>query len=250
MPPTSSQSDTPDGQRRFATTSWSLVLQATGKDEQSANSDALAQLCEAYWYPLYAYVRRLGNDKSEAEDLTQAFFAELLERRILDAADQQRGRFRSFLLAAVSNFVSNQWRSQQTQKRGSGQTILSLDFSDADRRFQAEPSSDLTADKVFERQWAMQLLALAMNGLRLQYLETGKEDQFQAIKPFLSPSHDVPYAQIAQQLGMQVGAIKVAIHRLRQRYGQQLRLQIAKTVEKTEEVDDELKRLFQALSQN
>lgn len=232
--------------RRFATTSWSLVNQANA-DDSSVKNQALENLCRAYWYPLYAYLRRSGNDANRAADLTQAFFVELLEKQVLQSADHNRGRFRSFLMAALNHFVSNEYRKEKALKRGGDKTIFSLDFEDADQRFQHGIAAESSPDRLFLKQWALRILELAAEALGRQYAEAGKQQQFDLLRQYLSPGCEIPYGDVAQELNMQEGAIKVAVHRLRQRFGQELRLQIAQTVEDPAEVDDELNHLFEAL---
>ena len=233
------------GNNHFATTSWSMVVDATGDSDDK--HQALSQLCENYWYPLYAYARRRGHNNTESEDLTQAFFAELLDKNKLAAANQNRGRFRSFLLATMDNFLKNDWRSKQALKRGGGRQVISLDFDDAERRYQNEPSQASTAESVFERNWAITLLNQVFNSVRQQYSENDKQELFELLKGNITGDSNLPYDEIAEQLNMKTGAVKVAVHRLRERYGQQLRLQIARTVESPEQVDEELRELFRAL---
>lgn len=236
-------------ERRFATTSWSLVLQARG-DESGDQHAALEHLCESYWYPLYAYLRRCGNDTERAADLTQAFFTELLEKQVLEAADHRRGRFRSFLLAALNHFVSNQIRIDNALKRGGGKSLVSLQPEMAERRYQGEPAIQDSPDRHYLRQWAIQILELAADSLKRQYIETGKDRLFQSLCQYLTPGGEVPYREVAAELGLQEGAVKVAVHRLRQRYGQEIRLQIAQTVDDPADVEDELQQLFDALAAN
>ena len=232
--------------QRFATTSWSMVIEAgQNSTEQQA---ALSQLCEIYWYPLYAYARRRGHSVEESEDLTQAFFAELLEKDRLALADQTRGRFRTFLLAALDNFLKNDWRGKQTQKRGGDFKQVSLDFNDAESRYQREPEQTSTAEKLFERNWAITVLNQVLDAVRQQYVESGKGQLFESLKGNITGDSSLPYAETSEQLNMKPGAVKVAVHRMRERYGQQLRLQIARTVESPEQVDEELRELFKALS--
>jgi RNA polymerase sigma-70 factor (ECF subfamily) len=223
------------------------VLRATDRESEDTES-ALAVLCEAYWYPLYAFVRRRGHDAAQAEDLTQSFFAFLLDHKTLAMADQSRGRFRSFLLTSLDNFLKNQWRSQQAIKRGGGTNILSLDFETAEKRYQYEPFHEMTPERVYQRNWALAVLAKVLDNVRQQYFDSGKEHLFEAINGYITGGTNLPYGEIAAQLNMKEGAIKVAVHRLRERYGQQLRLQIAKTVESPADVDDELRSLLEAIA--
>jgi len=224
-----------------------MVLKATDPENPSAAHEALSSLCESYWYPLYSYARRKGNSPDNSADLTQAFFAFLLEKERIQSADQQRGRFRTFLLTSFNNFVTNQWRDRNTQKRGGDQTILSIDFDSADQRYLNQPVHGMTPEKIFERDWAMTVLERTMDHVRIQYEESGRSDLFAEIKGALGGTLE-PYHDIAQKLNMKEGAIKVAVHRLRQRYGEQLRLQIAHTIDDPSRVDEELKSLFAALN--
>ena len=223
-----------------------MVVQAA-KPESPETSFALAELCEAYWYPLYSFVRRKGYSREEAEDLTQAFFSELLDKKQLSVADQQRGRFRTFLLAALDNFVNKQWRAKNTLKRGGGSSIISFDFQLADEQYANEPFHEWTPQKIFERNWALAVLAKTLDGVRDQYVESDKEEFFEEIKIYLGDANNVTYKSMAEKLDTTEGAIKVAVHRLRERYGEQLRIQIARTVEHTADVKQELQSLMQVL---
>lgn len=236
------------GPRKFATTSWSLVAQAAGKRELPGVAAALQDLCQSYWYPLYHYVRRQGYDPTSAEDLTQGFFTRLLDGELLGKADSNRGRFRSFLLVALQNYLSNEKRHQAAQKRGGGRPAISLDLNDAEFRYSLEPAHNRTPQLDFEAQWALSVLQLAMSAVRAQYVEQGKERIFDALQPLLSGETEITLGEISGTLGMSVGAIKVALHRMRERYGQQIRLQVARTVPDPSEVDDELRSLFQIFS--
>jgi RNA polymerase sigma-70 factor (ECF subfamily) len=243
----SSTNDDSTNQRNvFATTSWSVVLNA-GDSSSSAANLAIATLCETYWLPLYTFARRKGQSRSAAEDLTQAFFAEFLQKEGYRSADQSRGRFRTFLLSCFDNFIKNQWRADQAKKRGGGKPVFSFDFDSAESSYANAPVDSMTAERVFERSWALAAMEEALKNLRLQYQQAGNEKLFAAIERYLTGGTDLPYADVGQQLGIREGAVKVAVHRLRQRYGQQLRLQIAATVKNSEEVEDELRSLFDAL---
>jgi RNA polymerase sigma-70 factor (ECF subfamily) len=234
-----------DQHRPFATTRWSLV--AAAGDKSSADSrQALASLCETYWYSLYAYVRRKGHQPAEAQDLTQAFFTELLEKDKLQLADQQRGRFRSFLLASLNNFIANQWRDANTLKRGGGATHLSFDVEAGEERYRLEPSHELTAEKIFERRWAMTLLDKTVHRLEQEYADSDKRALFEQLKGHLGQGTTSPYREIAERLGMHETAVKVAAHRMRKRCGQILREEISHTVA-ADEVDRELQQLFAAV---
>ncbi len=246
MTTTGTPSSSFNRRRVFATTSWTRIVSAT--DENSSETEsALAELCEIYWFPLYAFVRRKDHSKEEAEDITQAFFVQLLENRRLAMADVSRGKFRTFLLSSLTNFMANWHRDQSAEKRGGGKIPFSIDFAFADQRFGEQPSEEITAEKAFERTWAMELLASAMAAVCDQYESTDKSELFAALQPFLAGGADRSMKELAEQLEMTEGSAKVALHRLRQRYGDQLRLQIARTLHDPKEVDDELRSLFQAL---
>lgn len=243
----------PQAHRRFATTRWSLVLAAgarwgRGEPETQSARDALADLCAAYWYPLYAFVRRRGFRPDEAADLTQSFFASLLERGSLSDADRSRGRFRNFLLGALDHFLANEWRREQAQKRGGGRDALPLDFEAGEQRFLREPADELTPERAFERRWALTLLDQVLNRLRGEYVRAGKPELFDHLHDcLLGDASAVSHETIGQRLGMSAGAVKVAAHRLRRRCRDLLRAEIAQTVSSPEEVEDELRQLFQAV---
>jgi RNA polymerase sigma factor (sigma-70 family) len=217
--------------------------------EKSGQSEAaLADLCSAYWYPVYAFIRRRRHSAEDARDLTQEFFATLLEKGYLADADQERGRFRSFLLTAVSRFVAKEREKAAAQKRGGGRQLLSLDFADGESRYQREPSHDWTPERIFERRWALTLLDRTLLALRMEHETTGKLPLFDALKVFLTGETGAPpLRQVADQLGMTEGAIKVAVHRLRQKYREALRSEIAQTIATEEDVDTELSVLRAAL---
>lgn len=232
--------------RPFATTHWSVVL-AAGQGGASNAQRALTSLCEIYWYPLYAFVRRKGHSPAEAQDLTQAFFAELLEKDRLRRADRQRGKFRSFLLASLKHFLTNQWRDAQTQKRGGDRAHFSLDFSAAESRYAHEPAHEMTPERIYERRWALTLLDNSLTALRTEYEREGKLELFEDLKDHLIGLAEAPYQAIAEKRGMSEGAVKVAAFRLRKRCRERLRTEIAETVTGPEEVDDEIRSLFTAL---
>jgi len=231
----------------FATTHWSVVLAAGGADSPQARS-SLEKLCQTYWQPLYAYVRRRGHSEADAQDLTQAFFEWLLERQWLGRADQQRGRFRSFLLTSMNGFLANEWDKARAQKRGGGRTV-SLPFNPADTHCGWEPADTFTPEQSFEWRWALTLLDQVMNRLSAEYARQGKTELFEQLKPCLLGERTAqPYAILASQLGMTEGSVKVAVHRLRQSYRQLLREEIAHTVTKPEEIDEEMRHLFAVLA--
>lgn len=230
---------------RFATTRWSLI-RAAGHDDGFAARRALSELCELYWFPIYSFVRRRGNDHDRALDLTQGFFARLLERDGLASADPAKGRFRSYLLAACQHFLANQHDFASARKRGGGEPLLSLNLDNADSRYGLEPADGQTAEQEFERRWALTLLEQTLAGLRAEYVEAGKEALFEPLKGTLTGESE-SHANIASELGLSEGAVKVAAHRLRQRYRERLRAAIAETVDSPDEIDDEIRALFAAL---
>lgn len=228
----------------FESTHWSLVLQA-GHLSSPDGQQALATLCLRYWYPLYAYVRRRGHPVQEAEDLTQEFFARLLERGTIAAADPQRGRFRTFLLACLRNFLANEAERSRTRKRGGGTVPISLDFSAGKLRYGLEPTEHLSPERLFEMQWATTLLDYVMTRLRDEYVAGGKGEQFTKLQGFLAGGPtDSSYETVARELAMSPGAVTVAAHRLRRRFAELLREEIAHTVSDPEEVEDEIRSLF------
>jgi RNA polymerase sigma-70 factor (ECF subfamily) len=232
----------------FATTRWSLVAAARDRAAPPARQ-ALAELCRAYWYPVYAYVRRSGRGHAEAEDLTQEFFTRLLEKDALAAVDPARGRFRSFLLAACRHFLANQDARARARKRGGGRRPLPLDLAGAHDRYRREPAHADTPEKLFERRWALALLDEVLGGLRREYEAAGKGPLFALLKEHLTGDDPgLPHGEAARQLGTTEGAVKVAAHRLRRRYRELLRQEIAQTLADPAEVDDEIRSLFAALA--
>ena len=232
----------------FVTTHWSLVVSA-GRNDTPHARDALEKLCRSYWFPIYAFVRRQGHNPHDAQDLTQEFFARLLEKKQLAGADPARGRFRSFLLASLKHFLANEWDKAKAQKRGGGQALIPIDVAAAETTCGIEPADHLTADKIFERRWALTLLEQVLGRLRAEYVCDDREKLFEQLKPTLTEaSRTVAYAEIATRLGTTEGAVKVAVHRLRQRYREVLRAEIADTVASPGEVDDEIRNLFAALA--
>lgn len=230
----------------FATTRWSLVRVSGGND--SGAREALAGLCRTYWYPLYAYLRRRGHQPAEAQDQTQAFFAHLLEGKRLHAADPERGRFRSFLLKSLQNFLSTERRRERAEKRGGGRVVLPLNFSQGEERYLREPADTDTPERLFERRWALTLLETTLARLRDEYIQSGKAELFAALQPHLHGDADrLPLVELATPLGMSADAVKVAAHRLRRRYRDLLRQEIADTVDSPVDVDDELRRLMDSL---
>ncbi len=241
-----SQLDAPRN-AEFATTHWSLV-QSAGRNSSPDSKRALTLLCETYWYPLYAYARRRVSDIDQAQDLTQGFFAELLEKNYVGTAAPDRGRFRSFLITAFKHFLSRHWERARSQKRGGGRAILSLDFESADSSLRIDPGGGLTPEQYYDRQWALALLARIMGRLEDEFQQSGKGELFAALKGFLiGDNPDVSYEQVAERLEMSQVAVRQAVSRLRKRYGRVLHEEISQTVCGPEEVQDEIRNLFAVL---
>jgi RNA polymerase sigma-70 factor (ECF subfamily) len=235
------------GASEFATTRWSLVLGTAARDAAESRS-ALETLCRAYWYPIYAYIRRRVGDIHEGQDLTQSFFERLLEKGTIATADPQRGRFRAFLLTACQRFLINEWEKARAAKRGGGRSAVSLDFDLGESRYAVEAVDSLTPERLYEQQWAVTLLGRVLDELRAEYAAKRKETQFERLKEFLSgASRDREYASAAAVLGMTEAAVRVAAHRMRGRYRELLRAEIAQTLENPEDVDDEIRSLFSLL---
>jgi RNA polymerase sigma factor (sigma-70 family) len=233
--------------QRFATTRWSIVVQA-GRQSSPDCQHAMATLCEAYWYPIYAFVRRHGHSVPDAQDLTQEFFARLLERNDLSTADQGRGRFRSFLLAAVKHFLCNERDRARAKKRGGGRGTLSLDFGAGEERLGREPINMDTPEKLFERRWALTMLENVLSRLRAEYDVQGRQTLFAALKGALAGEKSPRgYGALANELKMTEGAVKVAVHRLRRRYRELLHDEVAQTVTDRAKIDHEIRELFAAL---
>lgn len=232
----------------FVTTQWSAVLAAGRSDTTHARS-ALEQLCRHYWHPLYAYVRRAGYSREEAEDLTQEFYARLLAQNTVAKADPERGRFRSFLLASLKNFLANEWEKARAQKRGGGVQHFPLEFDTAETRIIEPVAPGDTPDCAFDRQWALALLDVVLGKLRREYTDAGRDELFLGLKDTLAGGRaEIPYRDLGAQLSLSEGAVKVAAHRLRQRYRGLLREEIANTVAGPVEAEEELRHLFSALS--
>jgi DNA-directed RNA polymerase specialized sigma24 family protein len=231
----------------FATTLWSVVA-AAGDASAAATQPALEQLCRSYWYPLYAHVRRRGYSREDAEDLTQAFFARLLTHGSLSMADSSRGRFRCFLLAGLNHFLANEWNKARAEKRGGDRSHLSFDAATAEQLYDREDSRELNPEELYERSWALQFLDHVRARLRDMYAGEGKADRYEALERFLPGEEDPPgYAQAAAQLGVPEGTLKAEVHRLKRRYGELLRKELAHTVASPGEIDDELRHLIQVL---
>lgn len=233
------------GAREFHTTRWSLVLAAQKDSDSTGARRALAELCRDYWYPLYAFARRRGHSPHDAQDLTQAFFADLLERNPT-SADPARGRFRSYLLGALKHFLANEWHRAHAQKRGGGRRIIEWDALDPEKRYALEPHAEGNPDALYDRRWALDLLDRAIGRLRAEFDSKGDGATFDALKATLTGA-EPPREDLARQLGMSEGALKVAIHRLRQRYRELLRAEIADTVDSPADVDGEMRHLVAVL---
>jgi RNA polymerase sigma-70 factor (ECF subfamily) len=240
----------PGGRGRFATTRWSLVLAAGADAPGTGGREALTTLCETYWYPLYAFLRARGHRTEDAEDLTQAFFARVLEKNAIGRADPARGRFRSFLLSSLTHFAANEHDRDVAKKRGGGAPALSLEFERAEGRFQLEPVTDDTPEKIFDRRWALTLLDRVLSRLQTEGGRGGGgETQFAVLKNYLTGEEpQLRYADTARELGMSEGAVKVAVHRLRRRFRDLVRDEISHTVSLPEEIEDELRHLWAAIA--
>ena len=236
------------GRGKFATTRWTMVNAAADSAEVPARV-ALEQLCEVYWPPLYSYLRRRGHDREEAEDLTQGFFTRLLEGDAIRAADPARGRFRGFLLTALKRYVINEHERATAARRGGNRLRFALDFDEAERTYASGAGTDDTPDRVFDRKWASLCLDRALASVRAEYEAAGKGRTASVLMPYLTESGELPpYRAAAQQLQISEGAVKVAVHRLRQRFGVVLRQQVADTVLSPEDTDDEMRELMRAVA--
>ncbi|HMO64593.1 MAG TPA: sigma-70 family RNA polymerase sigma factor [Verrucomicrobiota bacterium] len=233
----------------FRTTHWSVVL-AAGRPDSPQAAAALEQLCRAYWYPLYAYARRRGQDEEDARDLTQSFFCDLLQREGLREVTRDRGRFRSFLLAGMKNHLANAWDHARRQKRGGGATVLSLDAEAPEERYRLEPVDDATPERLFERRWAHAVVEQVVRRLAAEQDDDARRERFAVLRPFLlRQPQETGYEAAAQRLGLSVPAVTSAIHRLRLRFRELFRAEIAHTVADPAEVDEEIRHLVQVLSQ-
>jgi RNA polymerase sigma factor (sigma-70 family) len=230
----------------FATTHWTVVL-AAGKRHTPQSDRALEELCRTYWFPLYAYVRRRGHNKEDAEDSVQEFFARFLAKNYLAGLSAERGRFRAFLLASLKHFLINEWKKSQRLKRGGGEKILSLDWQTADTKFQVAATNEPSPDKVFDREWALALLAKVIERLQTECEADGKTKLFEQLKIFLTVGKGAwSHADAAKNLGMDETAVRVAVHRLRKRYRILLREEISQTLTDATDVDEEMRALFGA----
>jgi RNA polymerase sigma factor (sigma-70 family) len=240
--------DAPTPRGVFASTHWSVVL-AAGQEESPSAAAALEKLCRTYWQPLYVYARRRGYSLEEAQDLTQSFFARFLEKKSFSLADPSRGRFRTFLLKALQHFLTDDWKRDHRLKRGGGQVEVPWDMHLADDQDAAALAETMTPERVYEERWAMTLLEQVLGSMREDYSKAGKSRLFEALRDFLWGLEDsASYAQIAERLEMTEGAIRVAVHRLREHYRERLRAEVAHTVSHPNEVDDELRYLIQLIS--
>ena len=233
----------------FPVTRWTVVLAASGTPSPESAA-ALERLCASYWYPLYAFVRRSGYSPSDAEDLTQEFFARLLAHNWIAHADRHKGRFRSFLLMAMKRFLAKEWAKVKTLKRGGQMRFVPLQFETAETRYCQEPADTRTPEQLFEKHWAMALLTTVLKRLREEYAKDGKGEKFDMLEPSLIGRRETqPYAALAARLAMSEGAVKMAVCRLRERYRECLREEIGKTVASPDEVDEEVRYLFRVLAQ-
>jgi RNA polymerase sigma factor (sigma-70 family) len=238
-----------DVPRVFPNTRWSVVLAAT-QGQSPESTAALEAICRAYWYPLYAYVRRCGQSPHDAQDLTQEFFCRLLEKRWLDSADPEKGRLRTFLVVALKHFMSNEWRRASAQRRGGAQAHAQFDTSFAETQYAADTSS-LAPEETFDRQWALTLLDMTMGRLREEFAAASKPGDFEALKNcLLAGRGTIDYAAVAAKLGLNEGAARVAVHRLRKRFREIYREEISRTLADGADVDGELRHLAAALARN
>jgi RNA polymerase sigma factor (sigma-70 family) len=236
--------DEKPGGGAFNTTHWSVVL-AAGQNASAQSTAALDKLCRTYWYPLYLYARRLGNSPEDAQDLTQDFFSRLLAKHYLAKANPDRGKFRTFLLGSLKNFIVNEWKRAGRLKRGGGLEILSIDATLAEDRYLAEPADVSDLDAAFDQRWAIALIEQALTALRREYSAAGKTELFDQLKGLVwGERNSASYAEIAASLQLTEGNVKVAVHRLRQRFRETLRMEVAQTVARPDEIDSELRHLI------
>ncbi|MCI0539235.1 MAG: ECF-type sigma factor [Verrucomicrobiales bacterium] len=249
MLPSSSDREPSEPARNFRTTHWSVVLLA-GQADLAQSAQALEILCRTYWYPVYSFIRHKGYDVHETHDLTQAFFARLIEKNYVEAADSEKGKFRTFLLTAVTRFLANEQDRAHALKRGGGDTALSLDEEDAEGRFLHEPIHGQAPDKLYDQAWARQVLSVVLDRLRAEFDRAGRTNRFEELKTFLVDDKGaLSYAEAAARLGLTPSAVKTGIHRLRQRYAQLIREEIAQTVDDPAQVETEIQYLIDALTE-
>ncbi|MCI0626377.1 MAG: sigma-70 family RNA polymerase sigma factor [Acidobacteria bacterium] len=245
--PDSEEAAASAGAASFATTHWSVVLQA-GERDSPQSAEALEQLCRIYWYPLYAYVRRRGSKPEDAEDLIQGFFARVLEHRYFALADPDRGRFRTFLLCSLKNFLANEHERAASLKRGGGVLPLSLSGLDLEGRYVVEPRDPETPESLFERRWALTVVEQALARLRQEYAGSGRADLYDRLKPYVwGEKNAASYAEIGSAVGLSEEAVKKAVQRLRRRFAEALRLEITQTVSTPAELEEELRHLLHLL---
>lgn len=248
VPDYQQESSRPQGAQYFATTHWSVVVAAKGTDSPAVR-EALEKLCRTYWYPIYAYLRRRGCGEHDAQDLTQGFFAQLLQRRSIQSVEREKGKFRSFLLASLNYFLADERDRANAQKRGGGRQVLSLDVQEAEQRYRLEPVDERSPEKIFEYRWAMTLLDQVLARLGQEFTEAGKRELFERLQAFLvEGTGEETYAEVAQEVGLTEEAVKKAVQRMRRRYHQLFREEIAQTVASPAEVDEELRHLCTVLS--
>lgn len=248
MPNKNRENFAPSNKPRFATTHWSVVL-AAGKSSSAHHKQALSTLCQTYWFPLYAYLRRGGYNAHESADYTQGFFAQMLEKHYLRQVKPRPGKFRSFLLASLKHFVANERARARAKKRGGGRTVLSFDFENAENQYALEPADDLSPDKIFEKSWALTVLERTMDRLEAELAGKNKQKLFDHLRVYIgAETSSVPYSKAAAELGMTEGSVRVAVHRLRRRCRELLRDEIAQTVAAEDQIDDEIRGLFAALT--
>jgi RNA polymerase sigma-70 factor (ECF subfamily) len=232
----------------FTTTNWTVVLSA-GQVGSLDSETALSALYQTYWYPLYVFARRCGQNAEDARDLVQGFFAKLLEKNYLKVADPEKGKFRSFLLNAFKRFMANEWDRARCKKRGGQHIVVSLSEPETETRYRAEPAHEMTPEKAFERRWAITLLDQVLSRLEAEFIASGKGQMFTELKIFLTgEKSDLPAADIGRRIGLSDGALRAAVHRLRKRYRELLRLEIGRTVDRPEAVDEEIRELFVTVS--
>jgi RNA polymerase sigma factor (sigma-70 family) len=238
------------GHSSFDTTHWSAVLNAKASDSGLAG-EALARLCQSYWYPLYAFVRRQGYSPEDAQDLVQGFFARLLEKKYVQSADPDKGKFRSFLLIALKRYMVNEWVREHREKRGGHQDLLSLDQKQVEARFLAEPATQMTPEKAYDRRWALAVLEQVLQRLGAEFAATGQAQIFAELEGFLNGEENQrSYAEIGKRLGMSPGTLRGTMYRLRQRLREILRLEIARTLSGPEGIDQEIRYLYAALRES
>jgi len=234
---------------QFTTTHWSVVL-AAGDQTSPRVEQALTRLCQTYWFPIYAFVRKRGHSPEQAQDLTQEFFAGFLEKNHVAKAARERGRFRSFLMTSVENFLRNENDRARAQKRGGGRKLISLDEQDAEERYLCEPATEMDPAKTFEQRWAATLLGAVLTRLQEEFGATGRGDLFESLQAHLwGDSQSIPYPQLAEQFGLSLANVKTTAHRLRQRYRELLREEIAHTVALPSQIDDEIRHLMKVVSE-